>query len=197
MKLILSSRDFFEEQPKRVILDNLPKPAAECRVLFIPNENATEENLKMDKYFRRMRQKGFARGNIFVFDHTRPGEFFDLDLDVIYIGGGNTFLTLKKLRDTGFDREIVRRVRAGTTYIGGSAGAHIASKNVAHVARYDALPDGFDDFRGLGLIDCIFICHFDETRASHYAELRAAGQNVVALTNDRSLLYEDGKITLL
>lgn len=195
MTLILSSRDFLEEKPKKVILDHLPKPIEKCRVLFIPNENATPENLKMDKYFRRMRQKGFAQQNIFIFDHTRAEDYRDVPTDLIFVSGGNTFLTLKKLRDTGFDEEIARRVRAGTIYIGGSAGAHIVSKSITHIVKYDALPEGFDDFSGIGLFDGILICHFDESRRAHYEELRAAGEKVYALTNDESLVITDEEIT--
>ena len=45
MRLILSSRDFRGEQSRACILRNLPRPIAECRVLFIPNEKATAESI--------------------------------------------------------------------------------------------------------------------------------------------------------
>ena len=195
MKLILSSRDFHEDAPRAVIEAHLPKPAKDCRVLFIPNEHATPENLKNDMYNRRLRQKGFSRGNIYVFDHTRPRDFEDLSPDLIYISGGNTFLLLKKLRDTGFDKALVRYLRAGVLYIGGSAGAHIVSESVAHIARYDEVPAGFDDFFALGLVDAIFVCHYGPEREEHYKELCAVGARVIALTDTQSVLFEDGKAT--
>lgn len=191
MTLILSSCDFSEDRPRAVIREHLPKPAEECRILFVPNERANEETLKMDKYNRRLRQKGFSRGRIFVFDHTRPRDFEDLDFDVIYIGGGNTFLILQKLRDTGFDRVIAQRVRAGATYIGGSAGAHIASKSVSHLTRYDAPPEGFTDFSALGLWDGILVCHYGPEREAHYRELLRSGERVIPLRNDQTLLVTD------
>ena len=191
MNMILSSCDFHEEHSKAAVLENLPRPIGDCRALFIPNENATPENLRTDMYFRRMRQKGFKKGNIFVFDHTRPADFFRLPLDVVYISGGNTFLTLQKLRSTGFDRELVRLVRSGVTYVGGSAGAHVVSKSVSHVARYDPLPENFDDFSGLGLFNGIFVCHFSAERDEHFRSLKAAGENVFSLRNDQTIIVTE------
>lgn len=196
MKMILSSCDFHEDAPRKAILENLPKPVGECRVLFIPNERATPENLKNDMYFRRLRQKGFKKGSIFVFDHTRPEDFFGVETDVIYVSGGNTFLTLKKLRDAGFDGELARRIRAGTTYIGGSAGAHIVGKSVAHLTRYDECPDDFSDFRALGLYDGIFICHYGPERAAHFRALKEAGENVTALSNEQTVIVTENGVRL-
>ena len=59
--------------------------------------------------------------------------FFNLDIDVIYISGGNTFGTLKLIRDSGFNKAIVDYVQKGVIYIGGSMGAHIAHISQSHV----------------------------------------------------------------
>ena len=173
MKLILSSCDFRNAESREVILASLPKPVGVCRLLFIPNEKATADKIRSGRYHARMEEFGFSRENVFVFDETRAGDFCNLDLDVLYISGGNTFAILDKLRRSGFDREIVRYVRAGVTYIGGSAGAHIASRSVAHVARYDEPPAHMTDFRGLGLFDGILLCHFTPERTAHRDQLIA------------------------
>lgn len=197
MKLVLSSCDFLEAAPRRVILENLPKPPEDCRVLFIPNEHATPENLKNDMYNRRLRQKGFKRNNVCVFDHTRPRDFFGLPLDLVYISGGNTFLTIEKLRKTGFDRELLRLVRAGVLYVGGSAGAHIVTADLRHLVRYDAPPDGFADFSGLGLVDFILVCHFGPDRAAHFEELKkTSSRPVFALGNCDSIVFSDGNVAV-
>ena len=62
------------------------------------------------------------------------------------------------------------------------------SKSVRHIARYDEVPGGFDDFSALGLFDGIFICHFCEERRAHYEELKKAGEKVFALTNEQSAI---------
>lgn len=94
MKLILSSCDFRNEKSQEVIMDNLPYPINKCRLLFIPNEKATEEAISGDVYYDRMQEFGFAKENVYVFDHNNPDKFRNLDIDVIYISGGNTCGTL-------------------------------------------------------------------------------------------------------
>ena len=129
-----------------------------------------------------------------MFDYDEPSAFYGLNLDVIYIGGGNTFLTLQRIRNAGFDQEIIRYVKSGVTYIGGSAGAHIASMNIQHVAAFDPVPDGFTDFRGLGLFDGIFICHYKEDRKPIFDRLKAESPYpVYALTDDESIIYDDSR----
>ncbi len=136
MKLILSSCDFRNANAKKTIIYNLNKPIDKCKLLFIPNEKATYETIHSEKYFLRMQKFGFARDNIAVFDYYNPQQFIDLDLDVIYISGGNTFATLKRIKKSGFDKEIIRYVKSGVIYIGGSAGAHIVTQNIEHIAAY-------------------------------------------------------------
>ena len=189
MKLILSSCDFRNEKSKKTILNNLSKPVDQCKLLFIPNEKATYETIHSEKYFLRMQEFGFARDNISVFDYYNEQQFINLDLDVIYISGGNTFATLKRIKDCGFDKEIIRYVRSGVLYIGGSAGAHIATQSVAHIAAFDPIPDGMTDFKGLGLFDGIIFCHYTEEHKALYDKLKSEGKyKVFALRDEDSLV---------
>ena len=189
MKLIPSSCDFRNEKSKKAILNNLSKPIDQCKLLFIPNEKATQEAIHSEKYFLRMQEFGFARDNISVFDYYNEQQFINLDLDVIYISGGNTFATLKRIKDCGFDKEIIRYVRLGVLYIGGSAGAHIATQSVAHIAAFDPIPDGMTDFKGLGLFDGIIFCHYTEEHKALYDKLKSEGKyKVFALRDEDSLV---------
>lgn len=191
MRLILSSRDFKNEKSAQTILSNLPKPIEECKLLFFPNEKATPERIHSHKYVNRMGRFGFAKENVTIFDYDRPAAFLGLPLDVIYIGGGNTFLTLQRIRNAGFDQEIIRYVRSGVTYIGGSAGAHIASMDIAHVSSFDPVPDGFSDYCGLGLFGGVFVCHYTDDRKPIFDRLNAESPYpVYALTDDDSVVYE-------
>ena len=189
MKLILSSCDFRNDMSKQTIIDNLNKPIDQCKLLFIPNEKATYELIHSDLYYLRMEEFGFIRNNVTVFDYYNSEDFSDLNIDVVYISGGNTFKTMQRIRDCGFDKEIIRYVKNGAVYIGGSAGAHIASKSIEHVSAFDSVPEGMTDFNGLGLFDGIFICHYTDDRKVIYDELKSQGKyNVVALSNDESVL---------
>lgn len=189
MKLILSSCDFRNDNAKKTIIDNLSKPIEQCKLLFFPNEKATYEAKHSEKYYLRMQEFGFARDNIAVFDYYNAQQFINLDLDVIYISGGNTFATLKRIKDCDFDKEIIRYVKSGVIYIGGSAGAHIATQNIEHIAAFDSIPNGMNDFNGLGLFDGILICHYTEERKALYDKLKAEGKyKVYALKDDESLV---------
>ena len=192
MKLILSSCDFGNETSRKVILENLQKPISECRLLFIPNEKATPEIIATSLYSDRMCAHGFSLENIFIFDHTRPQDFKRLPIDVIYISGGNTFGTLDKLRKCGFDKDIINYVDSGVTYIGGSAGAHIATKSIEHVAEYDENNVGLSDYSGLGLFDGILVCHYTYHRKHHLDNLISDGKyNVQFLTDSDSIIIDD------
>ena len=192
MKLILSSCDFRNTASAEFIYDHLCKPIAECRVLYFPNEKVTSEKIKSGKYETRIAAFGFQRRNIYVANYFDPAPFFNLDIDVIYISGGNTFGTMKLIRDAGFDKAIINYVQNGVVYIGGSAGAHIATANISHVAKYDVDTYGLTDFLGLGLYNGILICHYDEDRRSDFEELKSLGQHpVTALTDSDSILIKD------
>ena len=104
MKLILSSCDFNNADSKNVIIENLCKPISECRVLYFPNEKVTLEKIKSGKYEDRISAFGFQKENIYVANYFDPFPFFNLDVDAIYISGGNTFGTMKLIRDSGFDK---------------------------------------------------------------------------------------------
>lgn len=189
MRLILSSCDFSNETSRQCILDNLPLPIGQCRVLFIPNEKATLEKIRGGKYHHRLEGYGFSKENIYVFDETRVYDFVGLPIDAIYVSGGNSFMTLQKLRACGFDREIVRYIQSGIFYIGGSAGAHLVTKSIEHIALYDDVPPDMTDFSGLGLFDGILICHDTPARRSHFEQLTAEGKyKVFRMTDEESIV---------
>ncbi|MBQ4337440.1 MAG: Type 1 glutamine amidotransferase-like domain-containing protein, partial [Lentisphaeria bacterium] len=121
MKLILSSCDFLNPNSRQAIIENLDKDLADHRVLFIPNEKATPADISSGKYLWRLSANGFTNpDNCCIFDEANADAFRGLDIDLIYVGGGNTFATLAKLRKCGFDKEIAAYVNNGVTYIGGS-----------------------------------------------------------------------------
>lgn len=191
-RIILSSCDFRNEKSAKCIYDNLPLPIHECRVLYFPNEKATEKAIMSEKYYSRIAEFGFVRSNIYVFNYFRPIDFdVNTDIDVIYISGGNTFGTLKRIKESNVDKLILRYISKGAMYIGGSAGAHIASRSIEHVAKYDVDTFGLTDFSGLRLFDGILICHYSQSRKNDYDQLLENGEkNVTLLGDGDSLIIE-------
>ncbi len=190
-KLILSSCDFRNPSAKQVIVENLKKPLPEIKVLFIPNERPTRNQIHSGRFERIVSEYGFSPANILIFDYYDPEKFINLDIDLLYISGGNTFKTMRRLRACGFDKEIVRYIEMGVDYVGGSAGAHIMEKDMTHVKAYDSLPATMNDLSGLGLIDGYIICHYCPERETLYKELADAGcLPIYPLTNDDSIVIE-------
>ncbi len=192
MRLILSSCDFSNPSSRQCIMEHLPAKIEQCRVLFIPNEKATSEKIRSGKYHERLRNYGFRHENIYVFDPARANAFIGLAPDVIYVSGGNSFLTLQSLRSCGFDRVLIDYIQNGVTYIGGSAGAHLVTQHIGHVAAYDAVPQDMTDFSGLGLLRGILICHYTSERRPHYEALLAENRyRVYVMTDEESLVIEE------
>lgn len=191
MKLILTSTDFLTENSRNKILSEL-KDVSKCKILYIPNENATIEKIKSNKYYDRLQEYGFKRENIYVFNYEEPNKFKNLNIDAIYIGGGNTFSMLKILKDTKFDKEIIKYVKNGVTYIGGSAGAHIVTKNIKHVLPFDNNSVGLKDYNGLGLFDGILFCHYTDDRKKYVDDCKKRNKyNVSILRDDETIIYEE------
>lgn len=81
--------------------------------------------------------------------------------DYIYVSGGNTFFLLQEMKKKGADKIIIDQVNAGKLYIGESAGAMIASKNIKYVRAMDSVKKALElnDFDSLGLVDFYPIPH--------------------------------------
>ena len=192
MKLLLSSCDFGNPRSAQIIKDNLCKPLSDCRVLYFPNEKATPEKIKNGKYEARLTALGFTRKNIFVANYFAPEKPLVTDVDLIYVSGGNTFGTMKRIRKAGFDRVITDAVQHGVVYIGGSAGAHIVSASIAHVASYDKDTFGLTDFSGLGLFQGILICHYSDERKADFEALEVSCPYTVrALSDEDCIIVRD------
>lgn len=199
MKLILSSCDFINENSRKVILDNIEKDLNKCKVLFIPNEKATPEKIKSGKYYQRLKEDGFTnKKNIYIFDETKAKDYANLKLDLIYIGGGNTFKTMDKLRKCNFLNVIEKYIKSGVIYIGGSCGAHIVTKNIKHVEEFDQNDIGLKEYDGLGFLDGIIIPHYDSTREKKYKKIvKNSKYKIYTLTNNDSIVIVDNIINVI
>lgn len=190
-KLILSSCDFRNEKSAEIIFNRLPTSAKACRVLFFPNEKATEAAILSGKYHARLAEFGFEPQNVTVFNYFSPQNLADAAFDVIYISGGNTFGTMKRLKEAGADRIVRNYANRGAVYIGGSAGAHIASADIEHVKKYDTDTYSLTDFKGLGLFYGVLICHYTDDRKADLEALKIGSPYpVTALRDDEALVIE-------
>lgn len=193
MKLILCS--ISDESIFDKIKEHLDKPADQIKILVIPS--AMPVSVRERKILKGVAKHGFSEKNITIFNHKKAENFRNLNIDVVYTCGGNTFLLLKRLRECGFDKEVAGYIKSGATYIGASAGAHLVSKDTRHLIPIDGNDkalEGITDFSALSLFDGILFCHFGPDRRKYYEKAVKEGKhNVHTLTNDEIMIIENGK----
>ena len=105
---------------------------------------------------------GFDKQNITIFDESEPEKIKDINFDYIAVPGGNTFRLLYYVKKFGLDKFITEQVKNGAVYMGFSAGAYLACKNIEYVKCFDDnnhILNG--DFTALGLTNKYVLCHYN------------------------------------
>jgi dipeptidase E len=79
----------------------------------------------------------------------------------LFMGGGNTYALLQRLRQSGLLDAIRARVRAGLPYAGASAGSNVAGPNILTTNDWNVV--ALDRFDALGLVPFNINPHYTET----------------------------------
>lgn len=123
----------------------------------------------------------------------------------IFIGGGNTYLLLYLLKDSGAFNIILNYIKKGGIVIGGSAGAIIFGKDIQGSSYADENIVNLLDTSGFDLVKGFDICcHFGNSNNDrNKMEFKfienyvAQGNKVFALPEETSLFVEDDKVTVI
>jgi dipeptidase E len=126
--------------------------------------------------------------------------------DAVFVGGGNTYALLKRLREAKLLEPIRERVRAGMPYIGSSAGSNVAGPNILTTNDWNVV--ALDAFAALGLVPFNINPHYletdpamaahSETRDERITEYHAVNANpVVGIEEGTALRVEDGVATVV
>jgi dipeptidase E len=126
--------------------------------------------------------------------------------EAIFVGGGNTYALLMRLREAGLLDAIRARVRAGLPYVGSSAGSNVAGPNILTTNDWNVV--GLTAFESLALVPCNINPHYrqtdpamapgSETRDERIREYHVIRQNpVVGLEEGTLLRVEDAVATVL
>src|SRR5262249_30683037 len=121
----------------------------------------------------------------------------------LFMGGGNTYALLMRLRAAGLIDAIRARVSAGMPYTGASAGATVARPHT--LTRNDWHVGALDRFDALGLVPFNINPHYketdpamapySETRDDRIREYHAVNANpVFGLEEGSWLVIEDGAV---
>jgi dipeptidase E len=117
-------------------------------------------------------------------------------VDLLLVGGGNTFRLLQQLQAHQFLAPIRQWVEAGGDYYGGSAGAVLATESIAIAGYADSNDVGLIDLDGLGLLpEIALLPHYaaDQQDLAHSIS-RDLGRLVVAVPESAGLVVEQGEV---
>ncbi len=190
MNIILTSSGLIYEEVITKVKNMILKPFCDLKMLVIPT--ARKEEYNKDKYIQDYINLGFRKSNIIMFDDENSNKYCNLDIDIIYVCGGNTFLLQKYLLETKFDIEIKKYIEKGVIYLGASAGTHIAASNIEHVLNFDDNIVNINNFKGLNLINGIIICHYDDSRKEVFNKIRSNSKYPVYSLNDKEVIHFSG-----
>jgi dipeptidase E len=80
--------------------------------------------------------------------------------EALFMGGGNTYALLKRLREAGLLPAIRARVEAGMPYVGASAGSNVAGPTILSTNDWNVV--ALDRFDALGLVGFNVNPHYKE-----------------------------------
>ncbi len=180
-----------------------PIPAEKLALVILREELKTKTcfvvpyaGFNAEKTFEREKRGlvdfGFDPCRIYLLES--PEQILEKAPDYIYVPGGDPFKLLDGIKTLGLRDAIQDAVLyRGSVYMGVSAGADLATEDIAYV-RYleDNHYDG-KDFSALDLIPQAILCHADHFPYSVLKECREeTGKDVITLRDDQVILYENG-----
>ena len=125
------------------------------------------------------------------------------ELDMIFVGGGNTFFLLQELKRSGADRIIAREAAKGKLYIGESAGAIAACPDIGYSAEMDVpgkAPE-LTDYTGMGLVDFYVVPHLGHPEmgpaANAIIERYSLKLGLKVIDDHQAILIEGDKVSIL
>ncbi len=128
------------------------------------------------------------------------------EAEAICVGGGNTFALTRMMQHQGLMTAILRKIKAGTPYVGWSAGSNVACPTISTTNDMPIVQP--ESFRAIGAVKFQINPHYldanpeghaGETREQRILEYIEANPRrwVAGLREGCMLRYEDGKLELI
>lgn len=174
------------------------------RVLFVPY--ARPSGLSHAEYTRRTRQTFSVMGlDVLGLDEVADPVDAVGAAEGVFVGGGNTFVLLRDLYETGVLETLRERALAGVRYLGSSAGSNIAGPTIGTTNDMPIVhPPSFD---ALGLLPFNLNPHYvdpepgsthmGETRETRIREFHACNSQPVLGIREGAMLRVEGRRAVL
>ena len=207
MRLLLISNstnagEAYLDYPKFQIQDFLGKKP--IKALFIPYAGVT---VSFDDYENKVKSRFNEIGHDIVSIHHFNDPIQAVkDAKAIIVGGGNTWQLLRMVHDNNITQAVQEKVKAGTPYIGWSAGSNLACPTIKTTNDMPVIdPKGFDAFNLIKFqinphyLDANPDGHAGETREQRIEEYLVVNTDVyvVGLREGCMFLVENGKMRLI
>ncbi len=115
----------------------------------------------------------------------------DIQSDIVYVCGGNTFALLKYAKESGLLEQIQKLFDRGGLYMGSSAGSLILSPDIESAAEIN--PDknkvGISDLSAFSIVDFAFVPHYRESMDGKIKSFKQRTKKKVCAFVDGSGIY--------
>ncbi|MFT4243901.1 MAG: Type 1 glutamine amidotransferase-like domain-containing protein [Candidatus Woesearchaeota archaeon] len=170
------------------------------KMLYIPLAFPTTDYSKCLKWCK-VHFKRFGITDITMLDDVNVN--YDLKhFDAVYIGGGSTYKVLKFLKESGYDKKLIKYYKNGGRIGGGSAGAILLGKNIdvgIICEDRDENIVGLKDVNGLDL--CfgwdIQVHYKDEHLELNKNYVVKNNRNIIAIPDDSSVVINGNEFKVI
>jgi len=193
-KLFLTSAGFLNKEISDLFLKELDKEPSQSRIFMVTSARTKEEEYYIEESRKELVDLGFK--DIFIYNLDKRVSINEVkDCDVIYICGGNTYYIMKKFRETGLDKIVIKSVNQGKIYVGVSAGSIMAGPNI-EISGWGINGDKNDvnlkDLTGFNFTNISIFPHFEEDK--HRLEVeefkKKVNYPVIELTDNQAVFVE-------
>lgn len=132
------------------------------KVLVIPFAGFNNESAAAREINFGLLPFGFSIDNIYVVDIGSPELYRNIQVDMIYVPGGNPFKLLSETQKCSLKDWILNLVSNGAIYFGISSGADYACENISYLRLVEDCDFEMENYDGLGLLKEKVLCHVDQ-----------------------------------
>jgi len=193
-KLFLTSVGFLNKKVADVFLKELNKEPNKSQVLMVSVQQTKQDKYYLEESKKELNDLGFD--DIFIYNLDRKILLDEVkDCDIIYVCGGNTYYIMKKFRETGLDRIVIKLVNQGKIYIGVSAGSIMAGPNIK-ISGWGIDGDKNDvdlkDLTGFNFTNIAIFPHFEKDKHKQEIEefRKKVDYPVIELTDNQAVFVK-------